>query len=204
MKKLCFALVILLGLQIGTARADRLSQIMFPMDFIEAGNFNSTVFSVEDYDGHPDILAVKIRGEDFTNDTLFILPTKPEEDLYARRGELNGVSLSKDDLTREEAIEAFVDFCGDDILVAFNAFNEELPELLEVSDYCGIAINNRCVDLTWLARIYFQALKSYSFETLCRATEFPNDRYYIPDVAVALFKGAREVYNYSRTMVANY
>lgn len=197
MKKLIFAFVILMVIQIGTASADRLSQIMFPMDFIESGSFDSTLFSIEDLDGQPDILAVKIRGNDFTDDTLWLLPIGSGDTPYVRRGEISGMPITKDGITKQEAIESFVEFCGKDILVSFDAFDEGLPALLAAADDCGIMITNRCVDLTWLARIYIQALPSYSFNTLCRATNNPVDRLYMPDVAVALMKTAREIYYYN-------
>lgn len=202
MKKLIFALVVLLGLQAVAACAVSSSQIVFPMDYIEAGVFDCTVFKIEMTDGHFDIFAVKIEHNTF-DEMLLVLPTKPEEDLYSTRGALKGKALGADDLTAPEALEAFFAYCGDDVIAAFDLMDSQLPLLEEIADSCGLEVTNKVLDVTWLTRIYFQMLNSYSFESICEICGYPADKYYIPDAAIQMFKGGRQVYNYNKYGVPN-
>lgn len=196
MKKVLPIIIILILLAV-SASADRLSQILFPMDFIEAGITDYVLFYVNNNDAFT-INAVRVRNDSFISRYRSI-PSNDESDLkYKIRGSESGKLLSKDDLSKEEMIEYFVDFCGDDIIAAFDAFDYSLPLLLEEADFYGILINNRCLDVTWLARIYFQSLKSHSIESLCNATEFPYEEDYYPEVMCKCIKEARKVYRLSK------
>ena len=202
MKKLVFALVILLGLQIGTASADRLSQIMFPMDFIEAETKDYVFFDISlNGDKIERFYTERIRNNG-ASDMFFSMPM-PEDatNPYKIRGSVNGGPMAQDDLTLEDMMEYFVDFCGDDILVAFDAFDYSLPALLEETDICGIPVNNRCVDLTWLSRIYFQTLASYKTEDLCIAAGYPYEDDYVSNAAHKIIEEAKKVYRLNRAAI---
>ncbi len=201
MKRLiCGFLLCLLIFQIGIANADRQSQIMFPMDFIENEFKDYTIFQIDICNEVVTLDVARIRN-DAISSRIWIFPQNDDASLYKVRGTDSGRILGEDDLTRENVFEYFTKFCGNDILAAFDVFDSNLPVLQEETDMYGIAVNNRCVDVTWLARIYFQLLPSYTIEGLCIATEFPYEKDYYFDAALRIIKEARKISRLNKAAV---
>lgn len=114
-----------------------------------------------------EIGAVKIR--DFEIVDRFSELVNPEKDISYRVQELTGITneMVKDKPTIEEILPKFMEFVGDDVLVAHNAdFDTEF--IMQKCKEQGLEYKNKKVDTLMLARIMLPNLKRYKLDKVAK------------------------------------
>lgn len=66
------------------------------------------------------------------------------------------------------AIRAFLDFCGDDILISYNSDRLFAPMLIKEAARAKIPFENKFADARWIANIYFPDFDGYTLSDLCQ------------------------------------
>lgn len=66
------------------------------------------------------------------------------------------------------AIRAFLDFCGDDILISYNSDRLFAPMLIKEAARAKIPFENKFADARWIANIYFPDFDGYTLADLCQ------------------------------------
>lgn len=102
----------------------------------------------------------------------FIMPSEP---ISARITEITGITneMVADARSREEVIPAFLDFCGNEVLVGHNiifdySFMKNQAELL------GLSFEKQGIDTLKIARRVHKNMESKSLEALCAHYEIDN------------------------------
>lgn len=114
-----------------------------------------------------EIGAVKIR--DFEIVDRFSELVNPEKDISYRVQELTGITneMVKDKPTIEEILPKFMEFVGDDILVAHNA-DFDTGFIMQKCKEQGLEYKNKKVDTLMLARIMLPNLKRYKLDKVAK------------------------------------
>ena len=114
-----------------------------------------------------EIGAVKIR--DFEIVDRFSELVNPEKDISYRVQELTGITneMVKDKPTIEEILPKFMEFVGDDVLVAHNA-DFDTGFIMQKCKEQGLEYKNKKVDTLMLARIMLPNLKRYKLDKVAK------------------------------------
>ena len=114
-----------------------------------------------------EIGAVKIR--DFEIVDRFSEIVNPEKDISYRVQELTGITneMVKDKPTIEEILPKFMEFVGDDVLVAHNA-DFDTGFIMQKCKEQGLEYKNKKVDTLMLARIMLPNLKRYKLDKVAK------------------------------------
>ena len=114
-----------------------------------------------------EIGAVKIR--DFEIVHRFSELVNPEKDISYRVQELTGITneMVKDKPTIEEILPKFMEFVGDDVLVAHNA-DFDTGFIMQKCKEQGLEYKNKKVDTLMLARIMLPNLKRYKLDKVAK------------------------------------
>ena len=114
-----------------------------------------------------EIGAVKIR--DFEIADRFSELVNPEKDISYRVQELTGITneMVKDKPTIEEILPKFMEFVGDDVLVAHNA-DFDTGFIMQKCKEQGLEYKNKKVDTLMLARIMLPNLKRYKLDKVAK------------------------------------
>lgn len=182
------------------ASADSLSQILFPMDFIDQGisDYVIVVFDTTTEDAE-DARIIEIVAMKVSNDKMDGFPfykyVNPETELPERVQQLYNMygrfKTAEERLADappfRDIVDEFVEYCGDLPIVMYDAQSFALPVLLREADECGVAINNKVVDLLWMARIYFQGWRSYSLFDMSVNFDYSRMPYEEPSMDAAYF-----------------
>ena len=114
-----------------------------------------------------EIGAVKIR--DFEIVDRFSELVNPEKDISYKVQELTGITneMVKDKPTIEEILPKFMEFVGDDVLVAHNA-DFDTGFIMQKCKEQGLEYKNKKVDTLMLARIMLPNLKRYKLDKVAK------------------------------------
>lgn len=114
-----------------------------------------------------EIGAVKIR--DFEIVDRFSELVNPEKDISYRVQELTGITneMVKDKPTIEEILPKFMEFVGDDVLVAHNA-DFDTGFIMQKCKEQGLEYKNKKIDTLMLARIMLPNLKRYKLDKVAK------------------------------------
>ena len=114
-----------------------------------------------------EIGAVKIRGFEIVD--RFSELVNPEKDISYRVQELTGITneMVKDKPTIEEILPKFMEFVGDDVLVAHNA-DFDTGFIMQKCKEQGLEYKNKKVDTLMLARIMLPNLKRYKLDKVAK------------------------------------
>ena len=104
--------------------------------------------------------------------STFVNPGMP---IPARVVELTGINdaMVADAPTPDEAIRAFKEFCGDNILVAHNANGFDMLILRHAAERAGFAFDNTYIDTVPMAQALFPGLHNYKLDTINKHLEIP-------------------------------
>ena len=142
------------------ANDESLSQefVVFDLETTGFSNINDKI---------TEIGAVKIR--DFKIVDRFSELVNPEKDISYRVQELTGITneMVKDKPTIEEILPKFMEFVGNDVLVAHNA-DFDTGFIMQKCKEQGIEYKNKKVDTLMLARIMLPNLKRYKLDKVAK------------------------------------
>ncbi len=104
--------------------------------------------------------------------STFVNPGMP---IPARVVELTGINdaMVADAPTPDEAIRAFKEFCGDNILVAHNANGFDMLILRHAAERAGFTFDNTYIDTVPMAQALFPGLHNYKLDTINKHLEIP-------------------------------
>ncbi len=137
-------------------------------------NKNFTVFDLETTGLNPltdsiiEIGAVKVRDGSITDSFLtFVNPGRP---IPPDVSLINGITddMVKDAPDISEVLPAFLQFVGDDTLVAHNAYYFDMKFLQAAACELGIVINNPVVDTLPLCRKLYPQFRNHRLGTIAR------------------------------------
>ena len=142
------------------ANDESLSQefVVFDLETTGFSNINDKI---------TEIGAVKIR--DFKIVDRFSELVNPEKDISYRVQELTGITneMVKDKPTIEEILPKFMEFVGNDVLVAHNA-DFDTGFIMQKCKEQGLEYKNKKVDTLMLARIMLPNLKRYKLDKVAK------------------------------------